>query len=74
MSRSRKKTPIVKMKGWLKEKYHGIIRRHTNMALKEMELSDRPDEIDIPSPQDIIGDWEYNDYAVYWEDERAYRK
>lgn len=53
MGNSSKKA-ITKIKGYLKEKYHRIIRRVTKQDLKENK--------DLRNPKEIINDYDYIDY------------
>lgn len=54
MSKSRKKTPIVKINGYLKDSYWKTVRTRQKQDLREGK--------DITDRREIIGDWDYIDY------------
>lgn len=66
MSRSYKKTKIVKDAGSSKKSYWKKVRRKFKTILKS---ADDIDEVILPEPKEIVNDYDYSDYSFNCENE-----
>lgn len=62
MSRSRKKAIIKDRPRKKTNIYHKTIRSATNQVVRELAKLEEPDELEIPSPKNIINDYNYCDW------------
>ena len=72
MSRSYKKTPIVKIQGILKNTYWKSIRRSTKNVMKSVDLEQLEEK--LPDPKNIINDYDYIDYKDVTSNPKDLRK
>ena len=72
MSRSYKKTPIVKMQGILKDTYWKSIRRSTKNVMNSVDLEQLEEK--LPNPKTIINDYDYVDYKDVTSNPKDLRK
>jgi hypothetical protein len=61
MSKSFKKNPVVKNKGWDKDNYWRRVRGATKNILRSKDISEL-EEVPLPNPKEIVNDYEYNDW------------
>ncbi len=61
MSKSFKKNPVGKVKGFDKDKYWSRVRATTKNILRNKDISEL-EEVALPSPKTIVNDYDYVDY------------